>query len=60
MRSKLMFCSAPNTLITTTLQTYGALVGVQVNRQKNHRHRIGYVRNIGLWRQTDAECIFYV
>jgi len=40
------------------LQTYGALVGVHVNRQKNHRHRIGYVRNTGLWRQTYAVCIY--
>jgi len=30
MCSKLMFCSALNTLITVTLQTYGAPVGVHV------------------------------
>jgi len=30
MCSKLMFLSAFNTLITVTLQTYGALVGVHV------------------------------
>jgi len=35
-----------------------AVVGVHVTRQKNHRHRIGYVRNIGLWCQTYAVCIF--
>ena len=30
MCSKLMFCSASNTLITVILQTYGALIGVHV------------------------------
>jgi len=39
----IIICSALNTLITITLQTYGALVGVHVTRQKNHRNRIGYV-----------------
>jgi len=43
MCSKLMFLHRLKYTDTITLQTYGALVEVHVTRQKNHRHRIGYV-----------------
>jgi len=43
MCSKLMFLQRFKYTDHYCIANTGALVGVHVNRQKNHRHRIGYM-----------------